>query len=178
MDGSNDNHGPVAGRAALGLSKLSLFLPVAVIAAGYGAVWLWLEVSGQGGTALARLCLAVLLVGVPLLAVHAALRLATFSMKVMVHAVHLQPGFPSAGTAEIPWSAIRHLEVRCGPGGWLTGAGTLVFHLTTGGRIAARGLAQAHAARALIEKAARARAHPIGMDGLQMQPKAEMRRQA
>ena len=180
MDGSNDNHGPVPrqSREALRLSRLSLFLPTLVIAAGYGAVWLWLQASGQGTSALARLCLAVLLVGVPLLAAHAALRLATFSLKVMVHAVHLQQGFPSAGSAEIPWSAIRALEVRRGFGGWLTGAGTLVFHLTTGDRLAARGLRHPQEARAMVERAARARAHPIGGEAVQEPGSAGLRRPA
>ena len=165
MDGFNDNHGPYGDGSqanALGLSRLSLFLPSLVIATLYGAVWLWLMVAGEGSSALARLCLAVMLIGVPLMAVQAALRLATFSLKVMVHGVHLQPGFPSARQADIPFSAIRSLDVKRGPGGWLTGAGTLVMHLSTGETLAARGIRDGEAAKMLVEVAARARHQAIG----------------
>lgn len=167
MDGINDNHGPYGDGSqahALALSRLSLFLPSLVIAGGYGGLWLWLMAEGEGSSALARLCLAVVLVGVPLMAAQAALRLATFSMRVMVHGVHLQPGFPSARQADIPFSAIRSLDVKRGPGGWMTGAGTLVLHLSTGESLAARGIRDADVAKTLVEAAARARHQAIGED--------------
>ena len=69
----DEGHGHCVWKA----SALALFLPGLVVAAGYGAFLLALVLSGKGEGALARVCLLVLVIVVPLLLAHAGLRLST-----------------------------------------------------------------------------------------------------
>ncbi|MBZ0161437.1 MAG: PH domain-containing protein [Notoacmeibacter sp.] len=138
------------------VSLMSLFLPAAVIAGGYGALLGWLSLNGGGGGAVARLALGVLFVGVPVVVAHAALRAFTTGLKPLPHALQINRGFPRAGTREVPYPLIERIVVLRGIGGRKTGSGTLVFHLAGDLRIAVCDLKHPEAARAAVEAAARA----------------------
>lgn len=138
------------------ISLLSLFLPAAVIACGYGAVLGWLWLNGAGGGAVARLALGVLFVGVPLVIVHAALRAFTIGLKPLPHALRVSTGFPRTDAREVPYPLIERIAVLKGIGGRITGAGTLVLHLAGGLRISVCDLKHPEAARAAVEAAAKA----------------------
>ena len=134
-DGTNDNRSP-GGILRLRASPWALLLPTAVITAGYGLLLLILSWRGLGDSAVARLCMVVLGFAVPFIAAHAVLRLITVEVRPMGHALVVRRGFPQAGAVEVPWDDISRVSVRRGPGGRLTGSGTLVIARTDGRRIA------------------------------------------
>ncbi|MFZ1682360.1 MAG: PH domain-containing protein, partial [Rhizobiaceae bacterium] len=134
-DGTNDNRSP-GGALRLRASPWALLLPTAVITTGYGLLLLLLFSRGLGDGAVARLCMVVLGFAAPFIAAHAVLRLITVEVRPMGHALVLRRGFPQAGAVEIPWDDIAKVSVRLGPGGRLTGSGTLVILRTDGRRFA------------------------------------------
>ncbi len=157
---TNDNQIGIGHNASdlFAVSLVSLFAPALVIAGGYGAVLVWLWASGSGGSALARLALAVMFVGVPLVVAHAALRAFTIQLKPLPHALLLSPGFPWAEAREIPYSVIERIAVIRGLGGRIAGSGTLVFHIAGGTRMSVCDLKHPQEAREAIAAAAKAHA--------------------
>ncbi len=145
----NDNANPV-GLAAFTPSTLALFLPTIVIAALYGGALLLLMHTGQLETALARLLILLVTLGVPLIAAHAFLRFVTIRLQPMVHAVFLNRGFPAAQSAEIPYERIASMEIKRGLIGMLTGSGSLILVLHDGKRLTAAALKDAAGARDAI----------------------------
>lgn len=149
MRAQNDNAD--IGGGLFAPSTIALFLPVALIVAGYGVFLAALILAGMGDGAVARLCMVVLALASPFLIAHAALRRITTRLEIFSHAVHLQPGFPKKEQFVVPYALIRSVRVRRGFGGWLTGSGTVALELTNGARIAACDLSAPDRAREAIE---------------------------
>lgn len=112
-----------------------IFMPTVVICAlyllGYG-VLLGLE---RGDSALARLVLLVITVGVPLLAAHALLRFYTSRVQIAEDHIRYHLGWPKRLPVDVPLVLIDSTRVRRGLSGRLFGGGTLEITLTTGQRI-------------------------------------------
>ena len=126
--GENDNLAAPADHS-LRASKVALFLPVAVIAAGYGLLLLWLWFTGELASGIARLAVIVLAFGLPMLLAHAALRYATISMQLQDGFVQARPGFPQRGTLNIPYTDIERIDIKRGIARLVGNYGTLVVHL-------------------------------------------------
>jgi membrane protein YdbS with pleckstrin-like domain len=148
MRAQNDN--AEFGGGPFAPSIAALFMPAAVIAAGYGTLLATLILFDMGDGAVARLCIVVLALAAPFLIAHAALRWVTTRLDIFSHAVHLQPGFPKNEQYVVPYALIRSVRVRRGLGGWLSGSGTVSIELTNGARIAACDLAEPERARDAI----------------------------
>lgn len=147
MQGRNDN--ATAGGEFLP-SRLALFLPMAMIAAGYGILLAALALSGRSGSTAFRFCAAVLALGVPFLFAHALLRQLTIRVRLLPHAVFVHRGFPSLDAVEIPYERILAQRIVRGFGGRLTGAGTLILEIDRGSRLAICDLADPETARDCI----------------------------
>lgn len=123
MRGENDN--PDQGEALeFGASRLAVFLPFLTVALGCGALLAGLAFSGNSGTAPAWLCVAALVLSLPLLAAHAVLRLLTVRVRALERSVQIRSGFPQARGGYIPYALIRDVSVsrrsRLHSGGSLT----------------------------------------------------------
>lgn len=150
MRGDNDN--PAVGGEVFRPSLVALLLPVAVIAAGYIALFLWLYFSDRSAGAIARLCLVVLSLGVPFLVAHAVLRAATIRIQLLPHAILAHTGFPRGRAHEIPYGMVRRLAVRRGLAGRTLGGGTLTILLPDGVELAIPDLRDPDAAALAIEE--------------------------
>lgn len=155
--GVNDN---AEGERRFAAAPLALFLPVAVILAGYGLLYLGLAAAGRGDGALARLCMIVVAFVVPFLLAHALLRNLTIAVQPMPHGLMLHAGFPSLRRRWLGWHDIAAVDVRRGPMGWLTGGGTLAMRLSDGSRVVVADLAHPDHAAALIKAMAAASRQP------------------
>ncbi|MBC7284578.1 hypothetical protein, partial [Hoeflea sp.] len=141
--GTGDARRPGVWRA----SALALFLPGLVVAFGYAGLWLLLHATGRGEGALARVCLLVLVIGVPLILAHAGLRLST--VRLTLRGAHLEahPGFPARDPAIVAYPAVTGLSLKRGLSGWITGAGSLVIERGNGPPVVVAGLADPESAR-------------------------------
>jgi hypothetical protein len=135
-------------RAVWRASPLALLLPGLVVAAGYGALWIWLSANDRGDGPLARVCLMVLVIVVPSLLAYAGLRLAT--MRLTLRGAHLEahPGFPARDPVVLTYAGVTGLSLRRGLSGWITGAGSLVIARETGAPVVISGLKNPDAALA------------------------------
>ena len=150
MHGENDNVALCPEGKSLP-SKATLFLPVAVVTVGYAVLLAWLWLGGNLGSNIARLCVIVLAVGVPILIVHAVLRYFTIAIHPHAHAMFIHPGFPRSEPFEIPYPLVRQINIRRGIAGRLLNSGTLIFHLQTGQKIAVCDLQNPDKVRDAIE---------------------------
>jgi len=142
----DEGHGHCVWKA----SALALFLPGLVVAAGYGAFLLALVLSGKGEGALARVCLLVLVIVVPLLLAHAGLRLSTTQLTLHPARLEAHPGFPARDPEVISYAAVTGLSLRRGLSGWITGAGSLVIERGAGVPVIVSGLSSPDAALASL----------------------------
>lgn len=135
-------------RVAWKASAFALFLPGLVVAAGYAALWAVLHVNGRGEGALARVCLMVLVIGVPILLAYAGLRLST--TRLTLRGVHLEahPGFPARDPVIVAYPSVTGVSLRRGLSGWITGAGSLVIERENGAPVVVSGLSFPDAALA------------------------------
>lgn len=106
-------------------SRAGLFLPTLIIAIGYGALWLILLWHGLSYGALARLCMFVLLVGLPVLVAYSLLRYITTSIRLYEVSAHVHAGFPRRDPVNIPYRFMEYVEVHYGFLGRLTKSATL-----------------------------------------------------
>ncbi len=134
MLGENDNLLAGSGRK-YHASKTALFLPVAIIAAGYAALFTWLFATGNADGGMGRLSLVVLSAGIPFLVAHAVLRYFTIQIRMQPHALLLHTGFPRSEPYHVPYRLIQKVSIRRGIGGRIAGSGTLVFRLVSGQKI-------------------------------------------
>lgn len=111
-------------------SRAGLFLPTLIIAVGYGALWLILLWYGRSDGALARLCMFVLLVGMPILVAYCLLRYITTSIRLFEVSAHVHAGFPRRDPVHIPYRFMEYVEVHYGLLGRLTKSATLKIGLT------------------------------------------------
>lgn len=136
----NDKEGNGAATDHFRPSVVALILPTVLIALGYGALWLWLYFSGREDTALARICMFVLLLGVPLLVAYCLLRFATLGIKIYNKHLRVHSGFPSRDPVDIPFAFVESAQIEYGLVGRLTGAGSIKINLSAGRPIAVAGL--------------------------------------
>lgn len=132
-------------------ARWQLFLPTLAIAMLYGAAWIYLNNEGRSDSALARLSVIIMAVGVPVLAVHAFLRYQTIRLQLLPTFVRYHPGWPKDVPVDLPYELVEKVRVRRGVIGLLTGSGTLVLHLTTGEKVAIADLSNAGMARREVE---------------------------
>lgn len=149
MRGDNDN--PEEGAAPdFRASWLAVFLPTLVIALGSGALLVLLGLSGEWRTLPAWLCLAMLMVAVPVIAVHALLRVLTTRVRLLKDRARIHSGFPSSSGIDIPYELIKGTRVTERPAIRPRQSGTLVFLLMDGTEISVPDLFEAdHANRAI-----------------------------
>ncbi|WP_110033933.1 PH domain-containing protein [Hoeflea marina] len=131
-------------------SAMALFLPTLVIAVGYAGLWAYLLLSGREAGALARASQAVLILGVPLLLVHAGLRLATTEMILRGSQLEIHPGFPARDPVHIAYRDIGTIRLRRGLSGRLTGSGSLILEVPAGRPVVVCALQEPEAALAAI----------------------------
>lgn len=147
--GVNDNV-PVGDGRVFRASAAALFVPVAVVLAVYGSLYLLIALAGHGDGALARLCLVAGGLATPFLLAQAVLRLVTIRVQPTGNALYLHRGFPSRDTLAIAWNDIRAISVKRPPLGFPQAAGTLCIDLTDGRSIAVADLEDAAVARDVL----------------------------
>lgn len=133
-------------RAVWQASAMALFLPGLVVAGGYGALLAALIFGGSGEGALARVCLMVLVIVVPLLLAYAGLRLATTRLTLYAGHLEAHPGFPARDPVMVSYREVSGMLIRRGLSGWITGAGTLVIAQNNGAPVIVSGLSDPDAA--------------------------------
>ncbi|WP_152599724.1 hypothetical protein [Hoeflea sp. BAL378] len=139
-------------RTAWRASALALFLPTVVVAVGYGGLWLSLYMAGRGEGAIARVCLVVLVIGVPCLLAYAGLRLSTTRLALRGAHLEAHPGFPVRDPVVVAYSAVTGLALRRGLSGWITGAGSLVIERDREAPLVVPGLANPDSALAAVSE--------------------------
>lgn len=151
MKRNDDAAGGARRRTVWRASALTLFLPGLVVAGGYAALWGLLYADGRAGGALARVCLIVLVIGVPCLLAYAGLRLSTIGLALRGAHLEAHPGFPARDPVSIAYPAVSGLSLRRGLSGWITGAGSLVIQRENGPPVVVAGLADPDAALADLQ---------------------------
>lgn len=132
---------------------LPIFAPTVAILLLYASAWIALGFVGKTDSGIARLCLLVMTVAVPLLALHAFLRLQTIRLQVVGDNVRYHPGWPKDLPVDMPLMLIERVAVKRGIAGQVLRAGTLVLQLTTGQKIAVADLGDPDSAADAIERA-------------------------
>lgn len=132
-------------------SVLALFLPIIVVSIGYGLIWFWLYLSGQSHSALARICMFVLVLGVPLISAYNLLRYATLGIKLNETFLKVHSGFPSRDPIEIPYILIKDVKIVKGLAGRWTGAASLQIFMSSGKPITIAALIYPKQAKAAIQ---------------------------
>ncbi len=141
MDRKDKGSGEARRRGVWRASAPALFLPGLVVAGGYASLWLFLYAAGRGEGALARVCLLVLVIGVPLILAYAGLRLSTLGLTLRGAHLEAHQGFPARDPVVVAYPAMTGLALRRGLSGWLTGAGSLVIQRENGPPLVVAGLA-------------------------------------
>lgn len=113
-------------------SMIGQFLPSIIIAFGYGLIWFWLYSHGQGGGALARMSLAVVLLVVPLLIAYGVVKQVTTYVDVFGSHVKVNRGIPNSEVIEAPFAFIERSEIAYGLLGKLTNFASLRIYLASG----------------------------------------------
>jgi len=134
LRGENDNPGRDE-NATFAASRVSLALPVVIIAAGYALLVAYLALSARSEPRIGQIAVILLSVGVPFVLAYAVLRALTVRVQLLSHAVIVHSGFPRAGGIEIPYALVLGSTVRRGMFERLAGAGTVVVELTDGTRL-------------------------------------------
>lgn len=132
-------------------SALALFLPIIVVSIGYGVIWFWLYTTGQSHSALARICMFVLVLGVPLISAYNLLKYATLGIKLNETFLKIHSGFPSRDPIEIPYSLIKDIKIVKGLASRWTGAASLQLFLNSGKPITITALTDPKQAKAAIQ---------------------------
>ncbi|MEM9278099.1 MAG: PH domain-containing protein [Pseudomonadota bacterium] len=128
-----------------------IFAPTIAIGILYSAAWGFLAMLGKADSGLARLFIAVMAVGVPLLAAHAFLRYQTIRLQVSEGHAFCHPGWPKELPVDVPLSVIKQVKVRRGLFGRLFGGGTLIIDLVTEGSVVVADLAEPDLAKETID---------------------------
>lgn len=111
-------------------SVVGLFLPTLFIAVGYGVLWFSLLLSERSDGPLARLCMFVLIVGIPILIAYCLMRYITTSIQLYEVSAQVHAGFPRRDPVDIPYRFMEYIEVHYGFLGRLTKSATLKIGLT------------------------------------------------
>lgn len=121
-------------------SLITLLLPAFIIAIGYGGAWGWLHLNEQSHTALARLCMFVLVLGVPLLIAYNVLKFATLGIRLFDDHLIVHKGFPARDPMEIDYQFIKNVELEYGWLGQITGVASMHIYPKAGKPISVSGL--------------------------------------
>lgn len=105
----------------------AVFVPTVAIAVLYTLLWFWFtEIRGTSG-GMSRAALLVLVVGVPLLMVHAGLRYVNGGLELGPDEVVVRPGFPVRKQRRVTYAQITQVRLRRGLIGRVLDVGTLVM---------------------------------------------------
>ena len=152
-ENDNDEVDPGSGNAMqFRPSWFALFLPTAVIAAGYAVALMGLQMLGKGEGALARLCIMVLALGVPLLLASAVLRFFTIRIQLLSDTIVIHQGFPRRNAREISYPLIRAVHVSQGIAGKWSESGALILELVTGQRVTISDMAEPDQVKSTLER--------------------------
>ena len=143
--------GKSRGRRERFAAHWTIFLPSLVVACLYGGLWLVLLALGRADTALARLLLIVLVVGVPLLLVHAALRHRSCRLVIGDGELRCRSGWLRPRWRRIALTDIESAFALQGRIGRRLGGGTLVIRLQDGETVRLDDLDSPSAAARIIE---------------------------
>src|SRR5690606_24080295 len=86
-----------------------------------------------------RVCLMVLVLGVPLLLAYAGLRLSTTRLTFRGAHLEAHPGFPARDPVIVAYPSVTGVSLRHGLSGWITGAGSLVIERDNGAPVVGSG---------------------------------------
>lgn len=103
----------------------TIFLPALVVAIIYGGVWVFLLLAGKGESALATLCLLVLLLIVPVLLVRAFLRYATIDLRIDDLSLNYRRGWFRPHWHKISLDELSGARAILSPVGSIFGGGAL-----------------------------------------------------
>ena len=106
----------------------------------------------HGEGAIARVCLVVLVIGVPCLLAYAGLRLSTTRLALRGAHLEAHPGFPVRDPVVVAYSAVTGLALRRGLSGWITGAGSLVIERDREAPLVVPGLANPDSALSAVSE--------------------------
>lgn len=134
-------------------SIVGQFLPSVIIALGYGLLWGWLYWQGQGGTALARLSLAVVLLVVPLLIAYGVVKQITTFVDVFGSNIKINRGMPRSEVIEAPFAFIERSEIVYGLLGRFTNSATVRIHLASGKVVSVAGIDRANQLKSIVDEA-------------------------
>ncbi len=121
-------------------SLITLLLPALIIAIGYGSAWGWLHFNDQSHSAIARLCMFVLVLGVPLLIAYNVLKFATLGIRLFDDYLIVHKGFPARDPMEIDYQFIKNVELEYGWLGQITGVASMHIYPKAGKPITVSGL--------------------------------------
>lgn len=118
------------GETLLYRADWSIYLPAILVILLYGALWVLMLFLGKGDTALARILLLVLVLGVPLLLVRAFLRYMSFELRIFRRRLLYRRGWIRPRWRRVALEDVTGVRVAYGPAGRLPGSGALImtFH--------------------------------------------------
>ena len=131
-----------------------IFLPSVVLALLYGGLGLTMVLLGRGDTALARLLVLFVVVGVPVLLLNAGLRYATLEVRIRRRTLVYRRGWIWPRWRRVALRDIAEVSTAYGPAGHLLGGGTLVLKLTDGGRVRIPDVANVEAMAEIVRRRA------------------------
>lgn len=110
----------------------TVFLPTVVVFLLYGGVWLVLICVGKGNTALAKISLLVILIVVPVLAIHAYLRLVSLGLMFGRDFIVYRQGWLRPRWKRLRIEDLSHASVVQGPVARWFGGGGVILSKTDG----------------------------------------------
>ena len=134
----------------IGRTHWLVFGPSVVVAILYLVPLLILGVSGQGSGPIARICLLVVTVGVPILLIFAFLRYSTARIWRLPDGIRIEPGWPGFNTQDLRTASILSVEARTGLFGRRWGTGQIEVMTRDGRRFAIQNIAEVEHVASLI----------------------------
>jgi len=123
----------------------TVFLPTVVVFLLYGGAWVVLICVGKGNTALAKISLLVILIVVPVLAIHAYLRFVSLGLMVGQDFVLYRQGWLRPRWKRLRIEDLSGVTVLQGPAGRWFGGGGVILSKTDGSDVCLYDLADPEA---------------------------------
>lgn len=130
----------------------TIFLPAIIVAVLYGGLWVVMMLQGRGDTALARMLLLVVLLGVPLLFARAWLRYASFGLRLTGSGIEYRQGWPRPPWEQLSFEDLSRIDVVYGPLGRFAGGVALVLICRDGRRLRLADIADPEEAASQIRR--------------------------
>lgn len=105
----------------------TIFLPAITVAALYAGVWVFLLLAGKGESALATLCLLVVLLVVPVLLARACLRYVSFDLRIDADALRYRRGWFRPHWHKLGLDEVSGARAVLSTAGRMLGGGALVL---------------------------------------------------